>query len=126
MVSIPNRGQWLLLLLQSMGSWCLTVHSQHFSFVFLFGFYFAVVRILALFLLLFGFLKLLPPLLHSSVFWYRTATHQLFTIPSPLLFFSTTLPRHRLKGHFIPCRRLPMPTYLIKILLSLFPTLEKN
>lgn len=25
------------------------------------------------------------------------------------LFFSTTLPRHRLKGCFLPCMRLPMP-----------------
>lgn len=67
MVSIPNRGQWLLLLLQSMGSRCLTVHSQHFSFVFLFGFYFTVVRILALFCCCLGFLNCFLPssTLHS-------------------------------------------------------------
>lgn len=66
-IPIPNRGQWLLLLLQSMGSWCLTVHSQHFSFVFLFGFYFTVVGILALFCCCFSFFNCFLPssTLHS-------------------------------------------------------------
>lgn len=42
MAPIPNRGQWLLQLLGSTGIWCLTIHSQHICFVFLFWFYFTV------------------------------------------------------------------------------------
>lgn len=92
------------------GPWGYTPNTA--GLFFCLGYYFTVeVRILGLFCC-WVFFKL-SPLLHTSFFWHRTATHQLFTIPSPFLFFSTMLPRHRLKGHFLPCRRLPMPSEYI-------------
>lgn len=108
------------------GAWEYTPNTS--GLFFCLGFYFTVeVRVLALFCC-WVFFKLLSLLLHTSFFWHRAATHQLFTIPSPFLFFSTTLPRHRLKVTFSSLQEASYAQWihLIQILFSLsFPPWRK-